>query len=231
MRAVVERASAFEPSVRYQSAAELARALGAEVADAAASGGREGRDAAGGARARGVSGARAGAPARRNSVKALFAVMAAVAFVVAVALIVTTTLGQGEGDADVSAADEPAQNQTQLQPEGRHGAMRATWTTPTARAARVAPVADENPLEIVESGWSVGSTGYVNYAFALRNNGSVLIEYPAVTVTGRDADGSVLFSDDWVVSEVGGRGDRLLCLYGRQRDGSGNGGHHPHRAR
>ena len=36
MRAVVERASAFEPSARYQSAAELARALGAEVADAAA---------------------------------------------------------------------------------------------------------------------------------------------------------------------------------------------------
>lgn len=204
MRAVVERASAFEPSARYQSAAELARALGAEVADAAAPAAeREGVSQAAPA-PEAVPAAGQRRPARRNWVKGLFAVMAAIAFVAAVALIVVTTLGRGEGDADVSTADEPAQTQTQLQPEDAAGDAGDAGDVDDADGpgGSVAPVADENPLEIVESGWSVGSGGYVNYAFALRNNGSVLIEYPAVTVTGRDADGSVLFSDDWVVSEV-----------------------------
>ena len=62
--------------------------------------------------------------------------------------------------------------------------------------------AGENPLEVVEFGWSADSNGFISYAFGLRNNADTLIEYPAVTVTGRDADGSVLFSNDWVVSEV-----------------------------
>lgn len=193
MRAVVERASAFEPSARYQSAAELARALGAEVADAAAPvAERDGAPQAAPA-PEAVPAAGQGRPARRNWVKALFALMAAVAFVVAVALIVATTLGQGEGDADVSTADEPAQTQTQLQPEDAAG---------DAGSAAAAPVTDENPLEIVESGWSVGFGGYVNYAFALRNNGSVQVDYPGVTITGRDEGGQVLFSQEQYVSGI-----------------------------
>ena len=198
MRAVVERASAFEPSARYQSAAELARALGAEVTDAAAPVvEREGAPQAVPA-PEAVPAPGPGRPARRSWVKALFAVMAAVAFVVAVAIIVATTLGRGEGDADVPAVVEPAKTQPLSEPENEADDVGDT----DGSGGPAAPVMDENPLEIVESGWSVGSGGYVNYAFALRNTADVLIEYPAVTVTGRDADGSVLFSDDWVVSEV-----------------------------
>lgn len=193
MRAVVERASAFEPSARYQSAAELARALGAEVADAAAPTAEKDETPQAAPAPEASQAPEPGLPARRNWVKALFAVMAAVAFVVAVALIVATTLGRGEGDADVSTADEPAQNQTQLQPEDDAGDA----------GDAAAPVTDENPLEIVESGWSVDSGGYVNYAFALRNNSTDLtVEYPTVTITGRSSDGTVVFSQDQVLGVI-----------------------------
>lgn len=194
MRAVVERASAFEPSARYQSAAELARALGAEVEDAAAPAAEkdEAPQAAPAPEASQAPGP--GRPARRNWVKALFAVMAAVAFVVAAALIVATALGRGEGDADVSIADEPAQTQPLSESEDDAG---------DAGGAAAAPVTDENPLEIVESGWSAGSGGYVNYAFALRNNSAdSMIEYPTVTITGRADDGSIVFSQDQVLDVI-----------------------------
>lgn len=193
MRAVVECASAFEPSARYQSAAELARALGAEAADAAPPAAEKDAASRAAPAPEASPAAGPGLPARRNWVKALFAVMAAVAFVVAVALIVATTLGRGEGDADVSTADEPAQTQPLSESEGDAGAADGA----------AAPVTDENPLEIVESGWSVDSGGYVNYAFALRNNSTDLtVEYPTVTITGRSSDGTVVFSQDQVLGVI-----------------------------
>lgn len=193
MRAVVECASAFEPSARYQSAAELARALGAEAADAAAPTAEKDAASRAAPAPEASPAAGSGRPVRHNWVKALFAVMAAVAFVVAVALIVATTLGRGEGDADVSTADEPAQTQPLSESEDDAG--------DTDGAA--APVTDENPLEIVESGWSVDSGGYVNYAFALRNNSTDLtVEYPTVTITGRSSDGAVVFSQDQVLGVI-----------------------------
>lgn len=196
MRAVVERASAFEPSARYQSAAELARALGAEVADAAAPTAEKGAASQAAPVPKAAPTAGSGRPARRNWVKGLFAVMAAACFVVAMALVVATTLGRGEGDADAPVADEPAQTQKQplLEPED---------DADDTGGATTAPVTDENPLEIVESGWSVDSGGYVNYAFALRNNSADLtVEYPTVTITGRSADDSIIFSQDQVLSVI-----------------------------
>lgn len=203
MRAVVERASAFEPSARYQSAAELARALGAEVADAAAPAAERDGAPQAAPMPKAAPTAGSGRPARRNWVKPLFALMAAVAFVVAVALIVATTLGRGEGDADAPVADEPAQTQKQppLEPED---------DADDTGGATTAPVTDENPLEIVESGWSANSSGYVNYAFALRNNGDVQVDYPGVTITGRDEEGGVLFSQEQYVSGIPAGGTRYF---------------------
>lgn len=53
----------------------------------------------------------------------------------------------------------------------------------------------DNPLELVESGWSVSQQGYVSYAFALRNTSTTLqVQYPEVAITGRAKDGSIVFS-------------------------------------
>lgn len=54
-------------------------------------------------------------------------------------------------------------------------------------------------LELTETGWSAEG-GYVMYAFGLRNpSADMRVDFPAVTITGRSADGSVLFSDDQVL--------------------------------
>lgn len=176
VRAIVERASAMEPSARYQSAEDLAAALSGEKG----------------------AGPTASAPAtpptfgpasrRRNWLKVLLAAMAAVAFVAAVAIILVQTLGQGEKDVDASAAP---------------GAPAANAPVEDDAPVTVdAPSADVPELEIVESGWSVDEQGYVHYAFGLHNPSDVWADMPGVLITGRDADGRVIFSDEQYISGV-----------------------------
>ncbi len=172
-RKIVCRASALEPSARYQSAAALSAALEGEkgaVSEAAAV----------------VPPTFEPAPRRRSWAKVFLAVMAVVAFVAAVAIILAQTLGQdapAEKDVDaVTTADEPAVS------------MPATDDEPAGGNAPASTVAD---LEIVESGWSVDAQGYVYYAFALRNNSDDTgVEFPTVKVVGRSEDGTILFTDE-----------------------------------
>lgn len=60
-----------------------------------------------------------------------------------------------------------------------------------------------NPLELVETGWSADESGYVHYAFGLRNTSdSVCIQFPSVEITGRDDDGTVLFSETLIMANA-----------------------------
>ena len=65
------------------------------------------------------------------------------------------------------------------QAQCRHiGGNNSTGTSGTDAVA-------DNPLELVESGWSVSQQGYVSYAFALRNTSTTLqVQYPEVAITG-----------------------------------------------
>ena len=197
MRAVVERASAFEPSARYQSAAELADALeGREVPDAGASAARIETPpvpgVAGDAPTPPVRPARRRSPSFAQVVLALMAVIALLAAIVLImydAGVFGTGAGTGTGGSD-DVAESTQQNQ-QAEPDS------------SADSPASAPTSgDENPLEIVESGWSADSQGFVHYAFGLRNNGSAQIDVPGVTITGRDAEGRVLFSEEQYLSAV-----------------------------
>ncbi|WP_251158548.1 hypothetical protein [Caniella muris] len=61
------------------------------------------------------------------------------------------------------------------------------------------------PLEIVESGWSVNDDGYVTYAAVVRNpNDSWRCETPSLDVVLKDSDGKVLgrYGDDPLVIEA-----------------------------
>lgn len=175
LREIIQRASAMEPSARYQSAGAFAAALGGE------------KDAAPDEAADSEEPPTLGpAPRMRNWVKVLLAVMAAVAFVAAVAIILTQTFGAGEKGVDAPPTDEPA----------------ASVTTDDAPAGGDAPATEAVDLEIVESGWSVDSQGYVHYAVGLRNNGDATIDNPGYTVTGRDESGRVVFSDEQRVFAV-----------------------------
>ena len=174
--AVIQRASAMEPSARYQSAEALAAALNGEEIAAP----EPPADSVEPSTFEPV-------PRKRNWVKVLLAVMAAVAFVTAVAIILTQTFGAGEKDADAPPTDEPVASVTAADGEPAGGD---------------APATEAVDLEIVESGWSVDSQGYVHYAVGLRNNGVATIDNPGYTVTGRDESGRVVFSDEQRVFAV-----------------------------
>ena len=58
-------------------------------------------------------------------------------------------------------------------------------------------------LKISESGWHVDSNGYVDYALTIQNTSKdLIVEYPEVIITGRAADGSVVFSKSQVMGVV-----------------------------
>ncbi|WP_455136076.1 serine/threonine protein kinase [Thermophilibacter sp.] len=187
-REIIRRASALEPSARYQSVDELVAALsGEKVEGVAAVVPADGR--AGGA----TASARDGRHARRWP---LVLVAAAAVVVACVALVAVWALRPG------AAGDAPAAQQPVASTGG--GADTGAGASGSQGAPAAAPSAtNENPLEIVESGWSAGSGGYINYAFALRNNSTdQLISFPTVTIVGRLSDGTVAFSQDQLFSEI-----------------------------
>lgn len=191
LQAVIARAASFEPSARYQTAADLRAAL---VAAAEAPGG-DGRAVAADGSPAAAPGAAAIAPSRdsgaghRRLQVAISACVAALAVAVAAGAAV---LGGGAGaDAGVGADAMP-----QLAASAPDAADASAATSDDLVAQAV------DALSIVESGWSIDATGYVSYAFGLRNESDALkVELPEITITGRDASGGVLFVDTQVLPE------------------------------
>lgn len=199
--AIVRRATAMEPSARYQSAEELARALeGEDVPDAAPAAAASVEtppvlSAPGNPLASPATSAKRRGP---SFAQVIVGLMAVVSLLAAITLTLYNSgllqLGTDSNGADNSSSQtaEPMQQDQRTEPDSSSG-------TPV-----FAPTStDENPLEIVESGWSVGSGGYINYAIALRNNSpDQLITFPTVAIVGRLADGTVAFTQDQIFSEI-----------------------------
>ena len=180
-RGIVLRATAMEPSVRYQGVEELAAALGDEGGEAQ----EPLVDLAEPLAFRPAS-------RQRNWAKALLAVMVTVALVAVAAIILAQPgadeKGVGAPPSDDLAASAPMANDVP--------------TGDDAPADSVVPADESIELEIVESGWSVDSQGYVHYALELRNPGDAVVDYPGFTITGRDESGAVLFSQDQILSVI-----------------------------
>ena len=63
---------------------------------------------------------------------------------------------------------------------------------------------NELGIELVEYGWTHADGGMISFAFAVRNvNAEEIVDYPHVTVTGRAADGTVVFSEPYTISSIG----------------------------
>lgn len=165
---IVVRACSFEPSSRYQSAAEMARALG-RCGDAEV-GAPAGGDAS--------SGVRAAATRKGLSKKAIALAIAVV--LLAIGLVLFFVLGRGkEGHATSAGSGEAAETPT------------STTTAPDG-----ATVADL-PLEIAEYGWSIDSMGYVRVVVGLQNTSvNMAIDMPIIRVTGYDAAGAQTFTEE-----------------------------------
>lgn len=226
VRAVIERACAFEPSARYQSAEELARAFSAactggavHAEDAASSGAPTKDDAPAGVatttpqKAAEVPpttwpqpSAQTAPSARRRWSARRIAGVCALAFVVVVAIAaVAMNMNQtqanlipsegfekdGRVDADASAAgDAPATDGSAA------AGMAAGGSTDDVARAHAA-------LKLTETGWSIDANGYISYAFALKNTSDdLLVDFPAVTITGYDDAGSVVSSDTMTLAAL-----------------------------
>ncbi len=200
LHAIIGRACAFEPSARYQSVNELYAALSAKGEPSASEGTSEIAASSTGI-AKG-----AGRPPRALLVIVILVVIAAV-----IALAALSVRGKTEADTGTAQGDDvpgqlvDARDDADESTAGEDDQDVDEVTSDVSDAAGSATVVpDENPLEIVESGWQVTSTGSVIFAYALRNTGDAMVQYPNVTVTGRDADGLVVFSYESTTYGVAG---------------------------
>lgn len=206
LHAVIGRACAFEPSARYQSVRELREALTTKGAPQAS------EDAPAVAPTSADAVKREGRPSRTR-LAGLVAVVALVVIAAVIALVVTNTRGESEPSASVGQgdnateqlvdADEDVDGDAGENSVGDTDDLGVDASTPDVTGTPDATTG-ENPLEIVESGWQVTSTGSVLFAYALRNTGDATVQYPNVTVTGRDANGAVVFSYDSTTYGVAG---------------------------
>lgn len=198
---VVRRASAFEPSARCQTPAELAdvaeRALGATAAMSAPS-------------ATAPQGAFADAPnvrprfsasqtQRHKITRGVVIGVAAIAIVAAG--IATITLGVKPLLDKLSLQHIRTEAENALGTHSERSSSNSSNQSPADVAGGAASTS--GLLEVAESGWYASSSGYIHYGVGIYNNTSEFaITYPGVTITGRDANGSILFSEDQFVSVV-----------------------------
>ncbi len=194
LRAIVERATAFEPSARYQNVTQFAQALTSptDPVDSYVPAYAVQRPAPN------------GNPRRRTVVAVAVAVVAVIAIVAAAVLIPRWIAGAGS---DGGAANGTSQNagsrpdpSTDDDSDPVDSGTGSSTRDPAGDGAAHGNAEYGNPLELVETGWSADESGYVHYAFGLRNTSdSVCIQFPSVEITGRSEDGSVLFSDTQVL--------------------------------
>ena len=197
LRAIVERATAFEPSARYQNVAQFAQALTSptDPADSYVPAYAVQRPAVN------------GKPRPRTVIAVAVACVAVVA-IVAAAVLIPRWIANADSDGDaLSGTSQNAGSQPDPS-TGNDGDAADPGTDPATRN----PAGDGaahggseygNPLELVETGWSADESGYVHYAFGLRNTSdSVCIQLPSVEITGRGEDGSVLFSETLIMANA-----------------------------
>lgn len=197
LRAIVERATAFEPSARYQNVAQFAQALTSptDPVDSYVPAYAIQRPAPN------------GNPRRRTVITVAAAVIAVIAIVAAAVLIPRWIAGAGS---DGGAANGTSQNagsrpdpSTDDDSDPVDSGTGSSTRDPAGDGAAHGGSEYGNPLELVETGWSADESGYVHYAFGLRNTSdSVCIQLPSVEITGRGEDGSVLFSETLIMANA-----------------------------
>ena len=197
LRAIVERATAFEPSARYQNVTQFARALTSPVdpVDSYVPAYAVQRPAVN------------GKPRPRTVIAVAVACVAVVA-IVAAAVLIPRWIANADSDGDATSGMSQNAGSQPDPSTGNDGDAADPGTDPATRN----PAGDGaahggseygNPLELVETGWSADESGYVHYAFGLRNTSdSVCIQLPSVEITGRGEDGSVLFSETLIMANA-----------------------------
>lgn len=195
LRAIVERATAFEPSARYQNVAQFAQALTSptDPADSHVPAYVVQRPVAN------------GKPRPRTVIAVAVACVAVIA-IVAAAVLIPRWIADGSDGGAANGTSQNAGPRPDLSMDDDDNAADP-GTDPSVRDPAGGGAHGDaeygNPLELVETGWSADESGYVHYAFGLRNTSdSVCIQLPSVEITGRGEDGSVLFSETLIMANA-----------------------------
>lgn len=216
LRAVVERASRFEPSARYQSVDELSlaifRALRGDGVDTAVDHAAADKDnAVQRDEARQQSGSQRRVDTRRGPRPAQIALVVLACATALMSLTVCAKVLMGRKGEDQQAADRQAAGQQvpgdALGISDSDGGEQLDDDNGSNAVSKEATASDieraYQSLKISESGWHVDSNGYVDYALTIQNTSEdLIVEYPEVIITGRAADGSVVFSKSQVMGVV-----------------------------
>ena len=196
LRVVIERACAFEPSARQQSVEHLRlEMLGQPVPNAAKR-----------------LGSRVVFPLfRRNDKRGqrwtflrgfitVAVVMLSVSIIITVAGVAFSMFAADHFDDKTAGSGASApQSNSAIAPKGSKDDKdnKGDDSSSATNSDQVQSSNESNPLELVESGWSVDSSGYVHYAIGLNNASETMdVVYPTVTVVGRAKDGTILFTQD-----------------------------------
>lgn len=195
--AAILRATEFEPSARYQSAADLARALREGPGE------RDSADASSSPAPRESAGNVWHASARARMI-ALVCAIAAIAVVAALLatqhLIPAPTDGDAASDAISGDASSGAASGGASGGASSHDtASRESTGSPSARQDTSGAQADTDVLSVGESHWSA-SNSLVYAEYSLTNNSDRTVALPRATVTGYADDGSILFSSEEALS-------------------------------
>ncbi|NMM98711.1 serine/threonine protein kinase [Bifidobacterium olomucense] len=184
LRAIVNQACAFEPSTRPQNAEALYRLLSSTsaammVADEA-----------------GVS---HGSKMRHIHRRALIWIATVLVAVLVAAGGVSGYMLMHRNVNTVSQTDSGAQSSAGNNVDKHNDDVSSDSPSTSGNGEKTL---QGNPVALTESGWSA-PTGYVEYALALHNTDTEhAVQFPQVTVTGKSADGSVMFSHTQVFAIV-----------------------------
>ncbi|WP_195419238.1 protein kinase [Collinsella sp. D33t1_170424_A12] len=207
-RRLVERATNFEPSARYQGAREFAAALDGALRgeDADANAADASTSAAGPVAApandpdapeepapHALASDAQRAPGRRmRSIAHSISLLMLAGAVVAGGLVIAYKAFTKPTRPPLSASDAEAGRVEDIGPASGGGAAREDDVRRAAES-----------LRIIESGWRANEAGLVDFAIVIKNaSGDLAVDDAAVCITGRDEDGFVLFSTTQAVGAL-----------------------------
>lgn len=192
----ITRACSFEPSARFQSAAEMAGALSGSSQpkdDGTSSGANQQADkvkAATRTHAQKHQQEKIGAQAIGSLLLKLILIAVVLASLLAGGAIAVSSFHAARENKD----DRASSSQT----DQSGGASTPEKPTSTSDASHLSA-----ELSIAESGWSVGEHGYVHFGIGLKNSdGPAAIAFPTIKVYGYDADDNLIFTDEKTYSAI-----------------------------
>lgn len=192
----ITRACSFEPSARFQSAAEMAEALAGlacpESGERCPVTGEQTASANTQAQSQKPKAVSAESKSQVAS-RLLFRIVLVCAILAGLLAIGRIAISSFQAAREKSSS--VASSSQNRQPSSASASGKANTASDTSRLSA--------ELSIVESGWSADEDGYVYFGIGLKNsNGSAAIAFPTVKICGYDANGNVIFTDEKIYSAI-----------------------------